>query len=132
MTNKYPILYPVNNTPTPDKIENYNYNSNIFYRFQDPTLEIGTQSWGMIYTSAEEAIEDGSTVLEGKSCFGTAKELRFYNGTIDPEAVILVFSGWDAGTGHDGETLADIDQILEIWNMQEFKNTVNKMLEDAE
>ena len=128
----YPILYPVNNTPTPEKIESYNYDSNIFFRFQDPILEIGAQSWGMIYSSAEEAIEDGSTVLEGKSAFRTAKELYYYNGTIDPEAVILIIKGWSAGEGHDGEDLIDIEEILEIWNMQEFENTIEEMLEDAE
>ena len=64
MAKVYPILYSVNNQPTAEKIEDYNDKSNMFYRFQDPTLEIGTQSWGMIYSTPEEAIEDGSTVLE--------------------------------------------------------------------
>ena len=129
MAKVYPILYPVNNKPTAEKIENYNDKSNMFYRFQDPTLKIGTQSWGMIYSTPEEAIEDGSTVLEGKSCFRTARELYGYTGTFAGDAVVLIFSGWDAGTGHDGEDLADVEEILEIWNMQEFEDTVDEMLE---
>jgi len=122
-------IYTVNNKPTAEKITDYNYNSGVFFRIQDPDYEMGTQSWGMIYSTPEEAIEDGSTVLEGKSCFRTARELNGYNGTFADNCVVLVFSGWDAGYGHDGEDLADVDEILEIWNMQEFKATVEEMLE---
>ena len=68
-------IYEVNNKPTIDKIENFDDERNTYYRFQNKDWEMGTQSWGMIYSSPEEAIEDGSTVLNGKSCCSTAKEL---------------------------------------------------------
>ena len=61
---KQELVYKVNGKPTIEKIEDYNYDDNMFYRFQNPSHEMGEESWGMIYKSKEEAIEDGCDILE--------------------------------------------------------------------
>lgn len=91
---------------------------------------MGTQSWGMIYSTAEEAIEscedDGlsedEAVLDGKSCCSTAKELLSFSSYFNKDFRVLVVSGRSVGTGHDGEDVVDIDEILEIWDSEEFEN----------
>ena len=92
--------------------------------------EMGYQSWGMIYSTAEEAIEncedDGLTedeaVLDGKSACNTAQELFGFSGMFDKDFRVLVVSGKSIGTGHDGEEVVDVDEILEIWDYVEFDN----------
>lgn len=73
-------MYKVNGQPTAEKIQKYNEDKNIWFRFQNPEYEITgeyTQSWGMIYSSAEEAMQAAEdeewdnpeeAVLPGKSC----------------------------------------------------------------
>jgi hypothetical protein len=132
-------IYEVNNKPTVEKIEKYDEKSNVYYRFQMKDWEMGTQSWGMIYGSAEEAIEccedDGLTpqtaVLDGKSCCDTAKELMSFIQNFDKDFRVLVLSGSYVEEGHDGESVVDIDEILEIWDYDEFADLMIA-LEDEE
>ena len=123
-------IYEVNNQPTIEKIERYDDDYFTFYRYQCKYWEMGTQSWGMIYSTAEEAIEscedDGlsedEAVLDGKSCCSTAKELLSFSSYFNKDFRVLVVSGRSVGTGHDGEDVVDIDEILEIWDSEEFEN----------
>lgn len=123
-------IYEVNNKPTLGKIEKYNEDRYIFFRYQMKDWEMGYQSWGMIYSTAEEAIEncedDGLTedeaVLDGKSACNTAQELFGFSGMFDKDFRVLVVSGKSIGTGHDGEEVVDVDEILEIWDYVEFDN----------
>lgn len=123
-------IYEVNNKPTLEKVEKYNEDRYTFFRYQMKDWEMGNQSWGMIYSTAEEAIEncedDGLTedeaVLDGKSACNTAQELFGFSGMFDKDFRVLVISGKSVGTGHDGEEVVDIDEILEIWDYEEFDN----------
>lgn len=123
-------IYEVNNKPTLEKVEKYNEDRYTFFRYQMKDWEMGNQSWGMIYSTAEEAIEncedDGLTedeaVLDGKSACNTAQELFGFSGMFDKDFRVLVISGKNVGTGHDGEEVVDIDEILEIWDYEEFDN----------
>lgn len=51
-------LWVANTKATAEMIEEFDENPNVFYRFQRKDLEMGTESWGMIYDNREEAIED--------------------------------------------------------------------------
>ena len=123
-------IYEINNKPTMEKIEKYNEDRFTFFRYQMKDWEMGDQSWGMIYSTAEEAIEncedDGLTedeaVLDGKSACTTAKELFGFSCMFDKDFRVLVLSGKSIGTGHDGEEVVDVDEILEIWDYEEFDN----------
>lgn len=123
-------IYTVNNQPTPEKIESYDENRDVYYRFQDSSLEMGTQSWGMIYSTPEEAIEDDSTVLNGKSCCSTASKLYGFRSEFDNDYVVLVMSGWFVEVGHDDEDVIDVDQVLEIWSREEFMAMVKSIKEE--
>lgn len=130
-------LYEVNNKPSIEKIENYDNDNYIYYRFQMKDWEIGTQSWGMIYNSAEEAIEncedDGLTedeaVLDGKSACFTAKELMDFVCQFDKDFRVLVLNGNRVGEGHDGEDVIEVNEILEIWDFDEFTNLMLELEE---
>lgn len=121
-------IYEVNNKPTIEKIEKYDEDRYTFYRFQNKDWEMGTKSWGMIYGSAEEAIEncenDGLTpeeaVLDGKSCCSTANQLWNFAQYFDKDFRVVVLEGSCVGEGHDGEDVVDVDEILEIWDYNEF------------
>jgi hypothetical protein len=123
-------IYEINNKPTVEKIEKYNEDRFTFFRYQMKDWEMGAQSWGMIYSTAEEAIEncedDGLTedeaVLDGKSACNTAQELFGFSSMFDKDFRVLVLSGKSIGTGHDGEEVVDVDEILEIWDYEEFDN----------
>lgn len=114
-------IYEVNNKPTIDKIENFDDERNTYYRFQNKDWEMGTQSWGMIYSSPEEAIEDGSTVLNGKSCCSTAKELYNFMDYFDADFNVLILEGDWVEEGHDGEDVVEVSSIKEIWSFEDFK-----------
>ena len=113
--------YEVNNKPTIDKIENFDDERNTYYRFQNKDWEMGTQSWGMIYSTPEEAIEDGSTVLNGKSCCSTAKELYNFMDYFDTDFNVLILEGDWVEEGHDGEDVVEVSSIKEIWSFEDFK-----------
>lgn len=112
--------YEINNQPTVDKINEYDEDNRTYYRFQMKDWEMGTQSWGMIYNTPEEAIEDGSTVLEGKSCCSTANQLWDFAQCFDKDFRVLVVKGSYVEEGHDGEEVVEIDEIVEIWGFNEF------------
>lgn len=122
-------VYEVNNTPTAEKIEEYNRNKNTFYRFQCKDWEMGTKSWGMIYSSEEEALEDGSTVLDGKSAWSTAKKLYNMRLDFDNDFCVMVLQGSDVETGHDGESVVDVENIVEIWSREDFIAVIEEMLD---
>lgn len=130
-------IYEVNNKPTSDKIKKYDEENNTYYRFQMKDWEMGTQSWGMIYSSAEEAIEncedDGLTpeeaVLDGKSCCDTANELWGLAQSFDKDFRVLVVEGSYVEEGHDGESVVDIDEIVEIWDFNDFIELMQSMEE---
>ncbi|MFT8352957.1 hypothetical protein [Clostridium saccharoperbutylacetonicum] len=133
-------IYEVNNNPTIEKIVKYDEDRQIFYRFQMKDWEMGTQSWGMIYSSAEEAIEccedNGLTpetaVLDGKCACDTANELAGFSMSFDKDFRVLVLSGDCVDEGHDGESVVDVAEILEIWDFDEFFEVFNSMCEDEE
>lgn len=130
-------IYEVNNKPTVEKINNYDGESNTYYRFQMKDWEMGSQSWGMIYGSADEAIEncedDGLTpstaVLDGKSCCDTAKDLMSFVQNFDKDFRVLVLTGNYVEEGHDGESVVDVDEILEIWDYDEFADLMLELEE---
>lgn len=130
-------LYEVNNKPSIEKIESYDNDNYIYYRFQMKDWEMGTQSWGMIYNSAEEAIEncedDGLTedeaVLDGKSACFTAKELMDFVCQFDKDFRVLVLNGNRVGEGHDGEDVIEVNEVLEIWDFDEFTNLMLELEE---
>jgi hypothetical protein len=115
-----PVLHEVNNIPTQEKFDTYDKASDIYYRFQDKKYEMGTQSWGMIYSSPEEAIEDGSDVLNGKSCCSTARKARGFALEFDNDSVVMVLKGWFVEVGHDDEDVIDVEEVLEIWSREDF------------
>lgn len=126
------VFYKVDSKPTKELIEKFDNDNNTFYRFQEPERKLTSRSksWGMIYSSAKEAIryceEYGWTkeeaVLPGKSCMPTFKEIisgkwitQFNN-----EFVLLVFEGEDTGvTGHDGEYVAKYNKKVAVWNYED-------------
>lgn len=126
-------VYEVNNKPTVEKIEKYDHDSNIYYRFQMKDWEMGTESWGMIYDSAEEAMEayeeEGldpeDAVLNGKSCCSTAKDLFNFIDSFDEDFRVLVMEGDWVEEGHDGEDVIGVTKVLEIWDFNQFEHVMN-------
>ena len=110
----------VNNKPSREKFEKYDEDDCVYYRFQNPAHEIGNKSWEMIYKTLEEAIEDGSEILNGKSCCNTSEELSNYMQYYDNDYNVLVVSGRYVEEGHDGEPVVDIIDIEEVWSYKDF------------
>lgn len=125
-------LYKVNNKPNEEKINKYDDEECVFYRFQCKDWEIGTQSWGMIYETAEEAVKDGETVLNGKSACSTAYKLWDFAQCFDNDFRVLVVTGEYVEEGHDGEDVIDIEDILEIWDFDEFIKCMISIEEKSE
>ena len=113
-------LYKVNNVPTIEKIRLYDEDNNKYYRFQEKGLEIGTKSWEMLYSTEEEALEDGATVLNGKSCCSTATKLHGFRFEFDADYHVLVLTGQFVEVGHDDEDVVDVEEIVEIWSYEDF------------
>lgn len=116
-------LYEISSQPTAEKIESYNGRENIYYRLQHKDLEMGSKSWEMIYTTEGEALEDGATVLNGKSCCATAAELKHYSsyhGDFGDDYVVLILFGFHEEWGHDGEPVITVEDVEEIWSREEF------------
>ena len=122
-------IYTINNQPTNEKIQSYDANNDTYYRFQNPTHAAGSQSWGQVYSTPEEALEDGSTILNGKSCCSTASKLYGFRHEFDNDYVVLVLKGWYVEVGHDDEDVVDIDEVLEIWSYDEFVSKVKEIKE---
>ena len=83
-----------------------------YFRFQCIDWEVGTQSFGMIYSSAEEAIEDGSTVLDGKSCVDDWRKLYQFMEWFNNDFPVMVFKGEHTGYGHDGEDVVIPEELI--------------------
>lgn len=124
-------MYKVNGTPNKKDIEEYDTSRYMFYRFQDPSHTIEgeyTQSWGMIYSSAEQAREcadewgftEDEAVLPGKSCMTSFEDVLDYADRFDDDDVLMVFYGYDTGvSGHDGEWVAEFNEAVAIWSMED-------------
>lgn len=135
------MVFEVNSKLTKELIEKYDDDRGIFYRFQNPAYAIEgeyTQSWGMIFSSPEEAIADAEwegwenpedAVLPGKSCWDTFQHLMRTDTIFQfsDSDVLLVFEGCDTGAeGHDGEYVAEYIAPVAVFSMQdviEFYNT---------
>ena len=127
--------YEVNNMPTMEKINKYDEDRYTYYRFQEKDWEMGTESWGMVFSTREEAIEDceewgytpETAILNGKSCCDTAKELLSYCDRFDKDFRVLVLTGNYVEEGHDSESVVDVDEIVEIWDYDDFIKVANEM-----
>jgi hypothetical protein len=120
-----------------DKIFEY-MKKGYFFRYQDPKfindLSQESKSWGMIYGSEEEALEDGSEVLEGKSCMTNPYQLwTGWGEYFQEDDVIMVFDGEDTGTiGHDEENVATFTSFIDAFNKEEIENFLYDNFEDFE
>lgn len=135
-------MFEVTDKLTMEKIRKFDENRGIFYRFQNPRYEIEgeyTQSWGMIYSTAEEAIENAEedgldedeAVLPGKSCFDCFKEVTLYWDQFCNSDVLLVFEGEDTGVeGHDGERVAEYIAPVAVFSMQDVVEFYNEHEEE--
>ena len=122
------IIYSSNNFPTIEKIRMYDEDNNTFYRFQEPFYEMGNKSWGMIYATEEEALEDGGIVVNGKSCCMNHRYAWQYVDAFDNEALMIIVKGWSLGTGEDQyEDVVDIEEIIEIWNYDDFCKIIKEI-----
>ncbi len=119
------MVYRKINKCIPRLLEELSKKDNIFFRFHDPNRRMSSRSksWGMIYTSEREAITDGSTVLEGKSCMPTAEQLMEWKDCFDDDYVVIAFYGCDTReTGHDGEYVATYIKKAAVFNYKDFCN----------
>lgn len=91
-----------------------------YFRFQCLDWAPREVSHGMIYADAEEAIEDGSTVLEGKSCVSNWRQLREITEYFSKDFAVLVFTGYHNGTGHDGEDVVTPDTFIAALDFSKF------------
>lgn len=128
-------MYKVAGKPTEEMVEKFNEDSNIFFRFQNPNWELDqdSKSWGMIYGSEEEAIEncedDGlsedEAVLPGKSCMDTLEGVWEWADQFDDSYVVLVFEGDDTGVnGHQDEYVTEFIKPVAVWSMEDCYNYI--------
>lgn len=127
-------MFKVNGTPTQDLINKFDNDSNIFYRFQNPEYEIVgeyMESWGMIFSSKEEALEEAedygyteeNAVLPGKSCMPQFDQIIEWINYYSKDDVLLVFEGADTyETGHDDEYVAEYEQEIAVWSVKDVKD----------
>lgn len=110
---------------------------NVFYRFQDKSFDIDadhSESWGMIYSTRQDAIEDymsdydcdeeeaeENAILPGKSCMTTLQEIWKWSGEFDSKNfVLLAFYGTDTyAEGHDGEYVAEFNEAAAIFDIDD-------------
>jgi len=128
-------MYKVAGKPTEEMVEKFNEDNHIFFRFQNPNRELDqdSKSWGMIYSSEEEAREncedDGlsedEAVLPGKSCMDTLEGVWNWADQFDDSYVILVFEGTDTGvSGHDDEYVAEFIKPVAVWSIEDCYNYI--------
>ena len=127
---------------TKDKIEKWDEDDGIFYRWQNPDYAIEgefTESWGMVFSSKEEALKDSldygiepeDAILPGKSCMPTLEEIYSYITEFADSAVLLVFNGVDTyAEGHDGEYVAEYVSSVAVLDQQEVINFFKENYED--
>jgi hypothetical protein len=123
------LVYKITGKPTVEKLNEYSCDDNMFFRFQNPLREIGEESWGMIYKTKEEAIEDGCTILNGKSCCWNATDFAEYLPYYNNSYVIMIVKGFYVKDGHDEEPVVDISKIVEVWDYDDFVATYEKYYE---
>ena len=89
----------------------------------------------MIYSSEKEAIEccedddltPDEAVLPGKSCCPDALELMRWHDNFDDDYVVIAFKGWDTGaTGHDGECVCEVLEVLNVFAYADFVTCFKK------
>lgn len=131
-------MYTVTDKPTEKIVEKFNKDNHIFFRFQNPNWELNqnSKSWGMIYSSEEEAIEccedDGLTedeaVLPGKSCMNTLEGIWEWADRFNFDTdIVLVFEGDDTGVnGHDDEYVAEFIKPIAVWSIKDCYNYIYK------
>jgi len=124
-------MFNVDSKLTAELIEKYDSDRNIFYRFQNPDYDIEgeyAQSWGMIFSSAEEArecaeewgMDADDAVLPGKSCMDTFEGIMRFVCQFSDNDVLLVFRGYDTReTGHDGEFVAEYEEQIAVFSMED-------------
>lgn len=133
--------YKVDSKPTMELIEKLNKDNNVYFRFQDPSIRLTykSKSWGMIYSSAKEALADGSEVLDGKSCMDTIEGVMSYVDAYDKDYVLMAFVGDYNGTGSDGECVCkyngkvaifDFEEIYDFYENVYKKNLYARLMED--
>jgi hypothetical protein len=92
-----------------------------YFRFQCLDWTLGEKSFGMIYSSAKEARQDGSTVLDGKSCVSEWRQLyQFWGSFSTQDFCILVFTGTRNGCGHDGEPVVKPEKVIAVLDCKVF------------
>lgn len=135
-------VFEANSKLKMEEIRKFDENRGIFYRFQNPRYAIEgeyTQSWGMIFSSAEEAresaeewgLEEDEAVLPGKSCFKYFAEASKYWDQFSDSDVLLVFEGTDTGVeGHDGEWVAEYEAPVAVYSMEDVVNFYEKNEEE--
>ena len=124
-------MFEVNEKLTKERIELLDESDDIFYRWQNPEWEIEgeyTQSWGMLFSSAEEAREDSENwgiskdyaILPGKSCTKTFSSIMDWSDQFDNSFVLLVFKGRDTYVyGHAGEYVAEYISPVAIFSFED-------------
>lgn len=135
-------MFKVNNKLTKELVEKFDNDSSIFYRFQNPNFEIEgeyTQSWGMIFSSAKQAREcaeewgytEDEAILPGKSCMNSFKGVMNFSEQFYDDDVLLVFKGQDTYvTGHDGEFVAEYEEPIAVFSMQDALEFYEKYYEE--
>lgn len=135
-------MFEVNSKLTKELVEKFDEDRGIFYRFQNPNFEIEgeyTQSWGMIFSSAEEAKEcaeewgydEEDAVLPGKSCMDTFEGIIGFIDEFSYEDVLLVFEGEDTYVeGHDGEYVAEYLKPVAVFSMDDVVKFYEKSLKE--
>ena len=133
-------MFKVTEKITLEKIKKFDSDRNIFYRFQNPAYEIYgeyTQSWGMIFSSAEEAMEcaeewgmtEEEAVLPGKSCMDTFEHIMSFSDQFSDNDVLLVFVGEDTyAEGHDGEYVAEYIESVAVYSMEDVLEMARKTI----
>lgn len=127
------LIYKINEVPTKELVEKYDSDRDIFFRFQNPEWELtrDSKSWGMIFSSEEEAIRDAEewgyteeeAVLPGKSCMNTLENVWRYADQFNDDYVMLVFEGEDTGiNGHDDEFVAEFIKPIAVWSIEDCYN----------
>lgn len=124
--------FKTNGNITLEKIEEFDGDRYIFYRFQNKYEAIEgkyTQSWGRIFSSPEEArdyaeewgMDPEDAVLPGKSCMSTFSEIMsFFSNFSDEDNVLLIFDGEDTGvSGHDGEYVSKFNKTIAVYDINE-------------
>jgi len=112
-------MWKVDTKITNELINKFDEEDGVFYRFQNKDYDISgdyEESWGMIYSTKYEAMEDYESmdlnpedaVLPGKSCMTTFDEIMSFISSFDSDFVLLIFDGCDTfAEGHDGEYVAE-------------------------